>query len=50
MAKKFLNKFFQLAKSAKMRNDISNFMRMDNESLYEAWERFKEFLRRCPHH
>ncbi|KAH9750406.1 hypothetical protein KPL71_013870 [Citrus sinensis] len=20
------------------------------ESLYEAWERFKEFLRRCPHH
>jgi len=50
MAQKFLGKFFPPAKSAKMRNDITNFMQMDNESLYEAWERFKEFLRRCPHH
>ncbi|KAG8501049.1 hypothetical protein CXB51_003148 [Gossypium anomalum] len=23
---------------------------MDDESLYEAWERFKELLRKCPHH
>ncbi|KAG8488609.1 hypothetical protein CXB51_016603 [Gossypium anomalum] len=23
---------------------------MDLETLYDAWERFKELLRRCPHH
>src|SRR3954467_11708048 len=26
------------------------FAQMDHESLYEAWERFKELLRKCPHH
>ena len=25
-------------------------MQMDMETLYEAWEHFKELLRRCPHH
>ncbi|XP_048140761.1 uncharacterized protein LOC125316465 [Rhodamnia argentea] len=50
LAQKFLSKYFPPAKSAKMRNDISTFVRMDGESLYEAWERFKELLRRCPHH
>ena len=33
-----------------MRNDITNFFQQDQESLYEAWERFKDFLRKCPHH
>ncbi|KAF7802393.1 uncharacterized protein G2W53_041504 [Senna tora] len=33
-----------------MRNDITSFVLLDNESLYEAWERFKELLRKCPHH
>ncbi|XP_052197322.1 uncharacterized protein LOC127804491 [Diospyros lotus] len=33
-----------------MRNDITNFMQADMENLYEAWERFKELLRRYPHH
>ena len=23
---------------------------MDDESLYEAWERYKELLRKCPYH
>ncbi|XP_056171576.1 F-box/LRR-repeat protein At3g03360-like [Syzygium oleosum] len=50
MAQKFLSKYFPPAKSAKMRNDITSFVQMDGESLYEAWERFKELLRRCPHH
>ncbi|XP_017970386.1 PREDICTED: uncharacterized protein LOC108660644 [Theobroma cacao] len=50
LAQKFLTKFFLLAKTAKLRNDITSFTQFDGESFYEAWERFKELLRRCPHH
>ncbi|KAL5579184.1 hypothetical protein UlMin_011626 [Ulmus minor] len=50
LANVFLTKYFPPAKSAKMRNDISNFLQQDQESLYEAWERFKDLLRKCPHH
>ena len=46
----FLTKYFPPAKSIKMRNDITNFLQQDQESLYEAWERFKDLLRKCPHH
>ncbi|PON51070.1 hypothetical protein PanWU01x14_219280 [Parasponia andersonii] len=35
---------------AKMRNDITTFAQQDGESLYEAWERYKDMLRWCPHH
>ncbi|XP_075507472.1 uncharacterized protein LOC142544295 [Primulina tabacum] len=34
----------------KLRADITTFSQFDQESLYEAWERFKDLLRRCPHH
>ncbi|XP_062112485.1 uncharacterized protein LOC133823645 [Humulus lupulus] len=47
---KFLSKFFHPAKAAKLRGEINNFSQLDNESLYEAWERFKELIRKCPHH
>lgn len=50
LAQKFLAKFFPPAKTAKMRNDITTFVQYDMESLYEAWERYKDLLRRCPHH
>ncbi|KAG8491021.1 hypothetical protein CXB51_014153 [Gossypium anomalum] len=33
----------------KLRNDTSSFMQMDLETLYNAWERYKDLLRRCPH-
>ena len=46
----FLAKYFPPSKSAKLRNDISTFVQIEMESLYEAWERFQELLRRCPHH
>ena len=46
----FLTKYFPLTKSPKMRNDITNFFQQDQESLYENWERFKDLLRKCPHH
>ncbi|XP_062109879.1 uncharacterized protein LOC133821751 [Humulus lupulus] len=50
LALKFLSKFFPPAKAAKLRGEINNFYQLDNESLYEAWERFKDLIRRCPHH
>ena len=50
METKFLHKFFPPAKTAKLRNEINTFYQLDQESLYEAWERFKELLRKCPHH
>ncbi|KAL5561694.1 hypothetical protein UlMin_031441 [Ulmus minor] len=50
LAEKFLTKYFPPTKNARMRNDITSFTQTDDESLFEAWERFKDLLRRCPHH
>ena len=50
LAMKFLSRFFPPAKAARLRGDINNFAQLDGETLYEAWERFKEMIRKCPHH
>ena len=50
LSSKFLRRFFPPARTAKLRNDITNFTKFSGESLYEAWERFKEAIRKCPHH
>ena len=50
LAQKFLVKYFSPGKTVKLRNDITNFMQYDQESMYEAWERYKDLLRKCPHH
>ncbi|XP_075477888.1 uncharacterized protein LOC142518914 [Primulina tabacum] len=50
MAKAFLIKYFPPSKTMKLRADITNFAQYEQESLYEAWERYKDLLRRCPHH
>ncbi|KAJ4724778.1 Retrotransposon gag protein [Melia azedarach] len=50
LAETFLMKYFPPTKNAKLRNEITAFQQVDEESLYEAWERFKELLRKCPHH
>ena len=50
MTEKFLLKYFPPAKTAKLRNDISSYAQIDSETLYETWERFKDLLRKCPHH
>nr|GEU41290.1 hypothetical protein [Tanacetum cinerariifolium] len=31
-------------------NEISNFQQKFDESFHEAWERYKDLLRTCPHH
>nr|GFC73863.1 reverse transcriptase domain-containing protein [Tanacetum cinerariifolium] len=33
-----------------LRNEITNFLQKSNETFNEAWERFKDLLRQCPHH
>ncbi|GKA00114.1 hypothetical protein Tco_0672664 [Tanacetum coccineum] len=34
----------------KLRNDITNFRQRPDESLFEAWERYKLSIDRCPNH
>ncbi|CAM8907865.1 unnamed protein product [Rhodiola kirilowii] len=50
LAVAFLNKYFPPSKTAYYRNQITNFSQLDGENLYEAWERYKEYQRLCPHH
>nr|GEW41322.1 reverse transcriptase domain-containing protein [Tanacetum cinerariifolium] len=33
-----------------LKNDIINFQQRFNETFSEAWDRFKDLLRKCPHH
>nr|GFA19817.1 reverse transcriptase domain-containing protein [Tanacetum cinerariifolium] len=37
-------------KTTYLRNEIINFLQKPNETFNEAWERFKDLLRQCPHH
>ncbi|KAH9657995.1 hypothetical protein KPL70_023310 [Citrus sinensis] len=50
LTNKFLMKYSPPTKNAKLRNEITSFHQLEDESLCDAWERFKELLRRCPHH
>ncbi|KAK4851097.1 hypothetical protein QYF36_012413 [Acer negundo] len=43
------NIFFPPRKAARLRNEILSSQQFENESIYEAWERFKVLQRRCPH-
>ena len=35
---------------AKLRIDTNSFYQYEGESFYEVWERFKDLLRKFPHH
>ncbi|XP_027368226.1 uncharacterized protein LOC113874201 [Abrus precatorius] len=50
LVNKFLIKYFPPSKAAKIRGEITSFVQQEGEPLYEAWERYKELLRKCPHH
>ncbi|GJZ61771.1 reverse transcriptase domain-containing protein [Tanacetum coccineum] len=50
MAKIFLEKYFPPSMVTKLRNDITNFHQELDESLFEAWERYKLLIDRCPNH
>ncbi|GJR72888.1 reverse transcriptase domain-containing protein [Tanacetum coccineum] len=47
---KFINQFFPPSKTTNLRNEITNFKQRFDESFSEAWDRFKDLLRACPHH
>nr|GEZ32014.1 reverse transcriptase domain-containing protein [Tanacetum cinerariifolium] len=50
MAKMFLGKYFLPFMVTKLRNEITNFRQRPDELLFEAWERYKLLIDRCPHH
>ncbi|GJT60846.1 reverse transcriptase domain-containing protein [Tanacetum coccineum] len=41
---------FPPSKTTNLRNEISNFQQKFEETFSEAWDRFKDLLRACPHH
>nr|GFB37497.1 reverse transcriptase domain-containing protein [Tanacetum cinerariifolium] len=49
LVSKFIN-FFPPSKTTYLRNEITNFLQKTNETFNEAWKRFKDLLRQCPHH
>ncbi|XP_021980711.1 uncharacterized protein LOC110876859 [Helianthus annuus] len=50
MADLFMQKYFHLEKTAKLKNRIMTFKQDEGESLHAAWERFKDLLIDVPHH
>ena len=50
MARKFMLKYFPPSRIVQFRNEITSFVQLETESFYDAWERFKELLRKCPYH
>ncbi|CAM8925939.1 unnamed protein product [Rhodiola kirilowii] len=50
LAEAFLQQYFPPSKTTHFRNKIISFRSMDGETLYEAWEMYKELMRLCPHH
>nr|GEU36496.1 reverse transcriptase domain-containing protein [Tanacetum cinerariifolium] len=51
LVSKFINEFFPPpSRTTNLHNEISNFQQRFNESYHEAWDRYKDLLRACPHH
>ncbi|CAJ2674991.1 unnamed protein product [Trifolium pratense] len=47
---KFMDRYFPIHKYLERRADITSFEQGDSETLYDAWERFKLCLKKCPKH
>ncbi|GJS28101.1 hypothetical protein Tco_0488721 [Tanacetum coccineum] len=47
---KFLNKYCPPGRTTKKMEKINNFQQEPDETLYQAWEHFKELLMKCPQH
>ncbi|XP_058189424.1 uncharacterized protein LOC131307014 [Rhododendron vialii] len=50
MSAAFLKKFFPIGKTLRLRQEITTFQQVENEQFYEAWERYGNLIRECPHH
>ncbi|WP_284284370.1 retrotransposon gag family protein, partial [Mesorhizobium amorphae] len=46
----FLEKYFPVKRTAKMRAQITSFKQGYDESFDDAWERFNRLIQTCPHH
>jgi hypothetical protein len=46
----FLTKFFLLGKTNALRNKISGFQQLTDETIAEAWKRLQDYISTCPHH
>ncbi|GJV56761.1 pyruvate dehydrogenase (acetyl-transferring) kinase, mitochondrial [Tanacetum coccineum] len=46
----YLNKYYPPAQTAKNVEEINNFQQEPDETLFQAWERFKELLIKCAQH
>ena len=46
----FMERFFPLALTSERRRETIAFKQGEEESLYNAWERYKKLLKRCPVH
>ncbi|GKA82844.1 reverse transcriptase domain-containing protein [Tanacetum coccineum] len=50
MVSKFLSKYYSYSKALQLRKDILNFQQLPTDTVFEAWERFKSCLQKCPNH
>ena len=46
----YMSRFFPLVLTSERRGEIIVFKQREDESLYNAWERYKRLLKRCPMH
>ena len=46
----FVDRFFPPALTSERREEIIILKQGEDESLYNAWERYKKLLKRCPMH
>ena len=46
----FLVKYFPMGKTNALRNKISSFEQLQDETVPEAWERLQEYIAAFPHH
>ncbi|RWR94836.1 hypothetical protein CKAN_02414900 [Cinnamomum micranthum f. kanehirae] len=47
---KFLDKYFSVGKTNQYRRSTTSFAQTDGEQSHKAWDRFKDLIRKCPHH
>ena len=50
MQKVFLNAYYPHHRTTAMRHSLTNFFQDERETIYDAWERFKDLELGCPHH
>ncbi|XP_013617535.1 PREDICTED: uncharacterized protein LOC106324056 [Brassica oleracea var. oleracea] len=46
----FLSHFYSNARTAALRNKITSFRQLTDEPFCDAWDRFNDYHRECPHH